>query len=531
MKANFQQFEKFGLIGDNSFRKLLAESIFSFLNSSNQQYIVHLPEKSFENFQTSIHQILSNNLLRQLCSEDSVLAETITQEVLDFLNRTKKEIIKKESPFQKEREDFIKFQKLNQQEFSRKWKDYSESLKKIYSKSELNLSFYSQEFLKSLDTKLEKDKKQSFESVMEHFQEKWNSLLLKKQIDYELDLIDSYRKKFAEDLYKRLEELNKLKNILNPFTKELGRLWDLSKGSWQRVNFDILKKYAELLEKDKALNELAEMLGKMRKAQEELEEELFNKTIIKTEWKLEHAHKSELVGIHESDDLGNMIPSEIALLSSSELQSIFFKKYTEKKLQTFEYQSKSINYKEEEIQEKRLVAKKLDKGPVIICVDTSGSMHGIPEQVAKTLCFALLKIAIQENRKCYLISFSTSIQTLELTELKNSLEKLLDFLSMSFYGGTDATPALIESIRMLEKNDYKEADILMISDFVMSGLPDHLIQSMNSAKSKNTKFHSLVIGNSQNQQVITAFDNNWLYDTRNTNSMTSIIRKIREAEI
>ena len=98
-------------------------------------------------------------------------------------------------------------------------------------------------------------------------------------------------------------------------------------------------------------------------------------------------------------------------------------------------------------------------------------MHGTPEQVAKTLCFALLKIAIQENRKCYLISFSTGIQTLNLTDLKNSLNLILDFLSMSFHGGTDASPALEEALRMLNTNDYKEADVLMISDFVMSSLP------------------------------------------------------------
>lgn len=192
----------------------------------------------------------------------------------------------------------------------------------------------------------------------------------------------------------------------------------MSKGSWQRVNFDLLKRYATLLEKDKALLELAEMLGRMRKAQEELEEEIFTNTILKPEWKMEHAHKSELVGIHESDDLGSMIPSEIALLGSPELETVFFKKYTEKKLQTFEYQSRSKTFTEEEIQNKRLKAKPLDKGPIIICVDTSASMNGTPEQVAKTLCFALLKIAIQENRKCYLISFSTGIQTLNLTDLK-----------------------------------------------------------------------------------------------------------------
>lgn len=47
---------------------------------------------------------------------------------------------------------------------------------------------------------------------------------------------------------------------------------------------------------------------------------------------------------------------------------------------------------------------------------------------------------------------------------------------MSFHGGTDASPALEEALRMLNTNDYKEADVLMISDFVMSSLPNTINQ-------------------------------------------------------
>ena len=58
-------------------------------------------------------------------------------------------------------------------------------------------------------------------------------------------------------------------------------------------------------------------------------------------------------------------------------------------------------------QEEVSVEKKEPKGPIIVCVDTSGSMQGTPENIAKTVTFALSKIAIEEERKCYLISFST----------------------------------------------------------------------------------------------------------------------------
>ncbi|HRG48650.1 MAG TPA: VWA domain-containing protein [Leptospiraceae bacterium] len=484
-----------------------------------------------DNFTYALNQILRNDTMRQLCAEDAGVAETITKEILDFINQTKRQLIKTESPFHEELKHLEDFSTISEKNFSKPWESISNFLKSIYKDNQLDIDFYSKEFSKSLSKKVETKEKKSFESVKEHFQEKWNELLFKKHTEYELNLIDSLRKIFCDDLYKRIEEVKKLKEVLEPFTKELGRLWDMSKGSWQRVNFDLLKRYAALLEKDKALLELAEMLGRMRKAQEELEEEIFTNTILKPEWKMEHAHKSELVGIHESDDLGSMIPSEIALLSSPELETVFFKKYTEKKLQTFEYQSRSKTFTEEEIQDKRLKAKPLDKGPIIICVDTSGSMHGTPEQVAKTLCFALLKIAIQENRKCYLISFSTGIQTLNLTDLKNSLSLILDFLSMSFHGGTDATPALEEALRMLNTNDYKEADVLMISDFVMSNLPNSMKQKIIDARKNKTKFHSLVVGNSHNPSVMNEFDNNWIYDPTQPGSMIRLLKNLRESKI
>ena len=316
--------------------------------------------------------------------------------------------------------------------------------------------------------------------------------------------------------------------MLEPFTKELGRLFDMSKGNWQRANFDILKKYAEFLKKDKALLELAEMLGRMRQSEKEFEEELFANTVIKPEWKVEHSGKSDLVGIRESDDLSSLLPSETALLSDPLLEIVFMKKFAEKKLQTFEYQARNQSFNEEEIQDKRLKAKEDAKGPIIICVDSSGSMHGTPETVAKTLCFAILKIAIRENRKCFLISFSTGIETLNMSDLKNSLEKIIEFLSMSFHGGTDASPAMKEAVRQLESNDYKKADVLVISDFIMPSFDNGTNEKIIQAKENKTKFHSLVIGQSQNNTVVKEFDHNWFYDPSNPDRLLNLVKNLNE---
>ena len=524
MSSQFSKFENFGAITDPAKRKQLAQSIYEQLTKKTEGKI-GFANSSTENFASAIDAILDNKQMKELTQQDPELAEKVTQEILDFINKAKKEINTSENPFEEEKDLLQSFSKTEKKNFEEKWKPTSGFLKDNYSRKQIDCGFFSEEFKQSFESK---KIERSFESVKEHLTEKWQQFLFAKQTDWELSIIDKWRKKITEELYKRIEELEKLQQLLEPFTNELGRLFDMSKGNWQRANFDILKHYAEFLKQDKELQKLAEMLGKMRQAEKEFEEELFSNTALKPEWKAEHASKSDLIGIIESDDLSSLLPSETALLSDNTLQSVFIKKFAEKKLQTFEYQAKVLSFREEKFQDKRQKEKEEAKGPFIICVDTSGSMHGTPETVAKTLCFAILKIAIRENRKCFLISFSTGIETLNLTDLKNSLERIIGFLSMSFHGGTDASPAMHEALRQLETNDYKKADVLMISDFVMPAFDKSSQEQMRKAKENKTKFHSLVIGSSQNKNAMTDFDNNWFYNKDNEESIITLIKDLNE---
>jgi len=533
----FDRFVNFDSIGNYDIRKKLSYMIFESLQKKDFENI-GLSNSEINNFADAINGTLSNETMRELCSADSNLAEQITNSVLDFVKNTHRQIQKSENPFDMERQRLDEFKKTAAENFEENWKTTAPFIQETYMQQDLDTDFYYKEFQKSLkpnaqenkrrkNKKERNEKKNSFQSVKEHFIGKWENLLLQKQIKWELEQIEKERKKFCEELYKQIEELKKLQEILEPFTNQLGRLWDMSKGGWQNANFDILKRYAELLQKDVSLRELAEMLGRMQSAEIEYEEETFTDKIITPEWKIEHAAKSELVGIHESDDISSMLPVEAALLADDEIELLFYKKFVEKKLQTFDYQAKILSHKEEEVQNKRPKAKENKKGPIIICVDTSSSMQGTPEQVAKTLSFALLKIAIGENRKCYLISFSTGIETLELTDIRNNLEKLLEFLSMGFYGGTDHMPAMKEALRMLETEDYKKADVVMVSDFVMSGFNEETKKKILSAKENKTKFHSLVIGNSANQQTIEEFDNNWVYNSNDPRRVITLVKNIR----
>lgn len=57
-------------------------------------------------------------------------------------------------------------------------------------------------------------------------------------------------------------------------------------------------------------------------------------------------------------------------------------------------------------------------------------MSGFPEQCAKAMAYALMQIALAEQRDCYVIIFSTEHITYELTK-QDGLREAADFLTYS----------------------------------------------------------------------------------------------------
>lgn len=352
--------------------------------------------------------------------------------------------------------------------------------------------------------------------------------LLNRKNQWEIEQIEKERQKFLEELYKKIEQFRKIEQLVSPFIKDLGRLWDLSKTPFKTSGFELLARFAELLNKDESLQELAEMLGKQNRAQSTFEKELCEKVVTKNEYHPQPAYRGQIMGIRFSNDIPSVIPSELALLKNNATRKLFALKFAQKQLLSFKYETQVATEKESIEHEWKSVEKKEPKGPVIVCVDTSGSMSGQPESIAKTITFALSKIAIEEKRKCFLISFSTGISVLNLSDFKedNALENLISFLKMSFNGGTDAEPALRHSLKLLAEKEWKNADVLMISDFVMGNISEELQKQIEAEKAKNTCFYSLVIGNSGNKNAIECFNHNWAYNLNDAQASSHLVEQL-----
>jgi uncharacterized protein with von Willebrand factor type A (vWA) domain len=491
------------------------------------------------NYIDSVKKLLGDKILKYLTVNNKMLSEKVSLDILKWLE-SKHLQLQQNNEIRSHRDNFNRFISNNQNYKKTDWYDSLKELKKTYPEFKKYWDFYDKklrELYKEIAIELEKNGKtkryykllKKLKVVKEKIIEDYGEAHNKKIDEIISNFMENETEKYVEYLVEYLEKLKSFYDTLFTFFGYLGRLWDLSEGAWQEVDWDEFEKYSKLLEQNKDIQELAEMIGRLKESEEEYEKELIEKTVITHEWKVDYAGKSEITSIHFSDDLNSLIPSEVALLSTPQTEQIFAKKFVEKKLLTYQYMDKyRLDIEKKELGEHN--KKKEDKkGPVIACIDTSGSMHGTPEKVAKTIIFALLKIALKEDRRCYVISFSTNIEVMEITNINHSLEKLIKFLKMSFYGGTDATPALSKALQMLETENYKNADVVMVSDFIMPSLPTDLKNRISTQKEKNkTKFYSIAITTQTNTHFLDIFDVCWTLDYTNKDYMNYLVKCIRK---
>jgi hypothetical protein len=77
----------------------------------------------------------------------------------------------------------------------------------------------------------------------------------------------------------------------------------------------------------------------------------------------------------------------------------------EKGLQTYERDGWS-EFPTQINPDRREIRPTADRGPILLCVDTSGSMRGARETVAKALALECMRAAKEQERDCYVFAFA-----------------------------------------------------------------------------------------------------------------------------
>ncbi|MCR9101581.1 MAG: VWA domain-containing protein [bacterium] len=515
LEQEYQRFVEFGNLLDRKMRRYLVQYLQNKLEPG-RHVIPELNDQYYSYFQQALDELFSIPGLLDLAEGNAKITKQVVLDILRWLRKSYDKARAKH-PYEDELQRLEGWAITPMHVFVRRWPNLPTFLRTQYSREEIDSNFYQDRFQQLIGNKafdeLTADEKAGAERLLKDVLAQWDARLHAKILDFQLKKLDEEKEAFTALVEKKVDEYQKLYELVSPFSDYLG--WDMSRELWEETSFDILEQYSELLEDERSLKELAEMLGRMREAEIEIEEETFEKTIIRQEWKVDETAKAEIVGVHESDDLNNLLSSEASLLGDEDTELLFLKKYADKNLMTFRYEDRKLVRSEDQLTEINQRVRQKEKGPFIVCVDTSESMTGRPEQIAKVLCMGILKMAIHENRRAYLINFSRGIKTLDLYNIADSIDEIAAFLRMSFYGGTDVSLALYETIRQLKGNDYEDADVLIISDFIMYKIDDDVLREVRYfQQNKGTQFHSLTLSKEANPEVLEFFDTNWVYNPK-----------------
>jgi uncharacterized protein with von Willebrand factor type A (vWA) domain len=254
-----------------------------------------------------------------------------------------------------------------------------------------------------------------------------------------------------------------------------GRNWDHSMLELHRTYFANLHKYSKIVERSEDIRKILDHIGRI-----EMEYGARRQSMVSYS-------RSEMHSVTTSSDLQHMLPTESVKLQDETLKSLFFARWAEGKLLT--YQLTGRNW---------AGGARKKRGPMVAMVDTSGSMHGAPEVVAKSIILALVRRMLKESRDVKVFLFSSVGQTseIEMTDTKKMASEFLDFLNYTFEGGTDFNTALKEGLETLRERQYRNADILFITDGLSVVSDETVISGLDDMKKNNgTRLFTIIIGN------------------------------------
>ena len=316
---------------------------------------------------------------------------------------------------------------------------------------------------------------------------------------------------FVRELQGIVPQLAEKQELVRDVFGNEDALFDLSRHQWEELPIEGLEQAAQMLYKHEEMERLAETVGRSRAVSE-------RRHVYRTERRVRErqvgAGKAEIVGVKNGDEIGSLMPSEVALLSDPATRELFYARLAKKELLVLDYKRRRLVHDVVErpawVEEEVLVP----QGPVIVCGDTSGSMLGLPEKVAKAVVLALAKRLETDQRRVEVLAFATDVRSFTLDFRTNTIEELLKFLAGGFHGGTDLTRALVRSLDLLETDESRHADVLVISDFKVPKIADRHIGRIGRQHKRGTLFHSLTVSASSVIDPLHIFDTTWLFDTR-----------------
>lgn len=217
------------------------------------------------------------------------------------------------------------------------------------------------------------------------------------------------------------------------------------------------------------LFELAKMIGRM---QRDIRYTRTNRVV---------GGREEIIDVKVGDDLPLLLPIEKVKLRHPALKRDFMRRFHEKNLAQYETQGNES----------------AGRGPIIICLDGSGSMGGMPNMWARAVALSFITIAKKEKRDAAAVEFSSRGQVKRWNFMAREPVdpmNVLDFASHMFNGGTDITQGIESSKELVDEvQAFKSADIVVITDgYDGHGPEDYALR--DNLRNRGVRLHGVAVG-------------------------------------
>lgn len=212
-------------------------------------------------------------------------------------------------------------------------------------------------------------------------------------------------------------------------------------GTGERLSPDEMIDLAQKWKDNWEMKQIAQMIGRL---QRDIRYKRTNRII---------GGREEIVDVKLGDELTLLLPMEKMKLRHPLLRRDFMRRFYERSLVQYE----TRGYAE------------AGRGPMIVCVDGSGSMRGMENVWARSVALSLISIAKREKRDAAAIEFSTNMDETKRWDFmaNEPINPLVvtDFASHFFDGGTDITCALVSAKELIDTvPEFKQADIVLATD-------------------------------------------------------------------
>ena len=229
----------------------------------------------------------------------------------------------------------------------------------------------------------------------------------------------------------------------------------------------------------------------------------------------------ELRGIRHSDRIERQLGSEAMQIRHPVLRKLWRARLAESRLLTYESEAVLIERVPDPhalaSRAAREQARTLERGPMILCVDTSGSMRGAPENIAKAVVLEALRSAHREKRGCRLIAFGGPGELLErdLGAGRDGVRSLLDLMGQGFDGGTDVQTPIERAIELVHSQAWSSADLLLVSDGEF-GCTGETLARLDAARERlGLRVQGILVGDRETMGLLEVCDQIfWLRDWR-----------------